>query len=237
MQTHKRHQSTHDIICERFGSPEAAEKYAAAQVGTAMHRREVRCIKRVLGDLPAGAAVLDLPCGTGRLLPALLRRGYRVTEADSSPHMVEKAKETLARIGGREEQVRYIVADALGTGLPDRSFDAVICNRLLHHFPDSQTRRRVLAELARVARGRIVVSFFCSTAWDSAVFFARNALRRVHPDDRVPISYSTMSADARAVGLRVARVAAVRPGISKQWYLGLERAEPMTMTMTMFKAG
>lgn len=229
MQRQQSGMNAHESIRRRFDTPQVVEKYAGALVGTATHRREVRCIKRMLGALPPGATVLDLPCGTGRLLPALLRRGYRVTEADSSSSMVEKARETLARIGGREEQVQFIVADALGTGLPDRSFDAVICNRLLHHFPDSETRRRVLAELARVARGRIVVSFFCSAAWDSAVFFARNALRRVHPDDRVPISYSMMSADVRAAGLRIASVAAVRPGISKQWYLGLEHAEAMTM--------
>lgn len=215
----------HESIRRRFDTREAAEKYARAQVGTAMHRREVRCIKRVLGTLPPGSSVLDLPCGTGRLLPALLRRGYRVTEADSSPHMIEQARGTLARIGGCEDHVRFVVADATSTGLPDCSFDAVICNRLLHHFPDSAIRRRVLAELARVSRGRIVVSFFCSLAWDSAVFFARNALTRRHPDDRLPIPYATMSADAKAAGLRITRVAAVRPGISKQWYLGLEHAQ------------
>ncbi len=41
---------------------------------------------------PAGAHLLDVPCGNGRLSFALARRGYRVTGVDISEEFVEEAR-------------------------------------------------------------------------------------------------------------------------------------------------
>jgi SAM-dependent methyltransferase len=46
--------------------------------------REGPGLARLL-DLAPGSLVLDLPCGWGRLRPALLERGYRVVGGDLSP--------------------------------------------------------------------------------------------------------------------------------------------------------
>ena len=47
----------------------------------------------VLRELPAGARVLDLCCGTGQLAGTLTALGYRVTGVDGSTEMLRFARE------------------------------------------------------------------------------------------------------------------------------------------------
>src|SRR4051812_5697313 len=101
---------------ERFDSPAAAAKYAKSLGGTATHRREMRCILRGLEGLPSGANVLDLPCGTGRLLPELAQRGFAVTQADSSPHMVALARQFARESGVPIGDDQFIVASIFDSG-------------------------------------------------------------------------------------------------------------------------
>ena len=76
----------------RFDLPDAADHYATRHGGHRRDQREQRCIERALAGVPAGARVLDLPCGVGRLAPMLVKRGYELTQADVSAHMIEKAR-------------------------------------------------------------------------------------------------------------------------------------------------
>jgi SAM-dependent methyltransferase len=207
---------------DRFNTKDAAAKYARALVGTAVHRREERCIGRALSGLGAGARVLDLPCGAGRLLPLLVGSGFCVTAADSSLHMVDEAREMAAR-HGFAEAVRFAEANVFATGFDDDEFDAVVCNRLFHHFSEPDVRRKAFAELGRICRGPVVVSFFCTLAIDAGTLFLRDRLRRRRPNDRIPVSLRAIRADAGAAGLLVRKVLPVRPAISRQWYVVAER--------------
>jgi FkbM family methyltransferase len=209
---------------DRFNTPDAAAKYARSLVGSRTHEREVRCIRRALDGVGAGARVLDLPCGTGRLLPMLLEAGFHVTEADSSAHMIDRARETAEAIRADPERVAYAVADVSRLPFDDGAFDAVVCNRLLHHFREPEARRKALAELSRVSRGPVVASFFCSEGWDGAVFHVRNALASEKATDRIPIPFRAFADDADAAGLVIDATMPTRPGISKQWYVVMRRA-------------
>ena len=207
----------------RFNTPEAAAKYARSLGGTATHHRELRCLRRALEGVPTGTSVLDLPCGTGRLLPALAALGFRVVEADSSPHMVDLARAYLKAQGVVHPQEAFVVTSVFETGFSDDTFGAVVCNRLFHHFRESSVRQRALAELRRIACGPIVASFFSSHTLDGVVFHLRQTLRRRLPTDRIPIRPTTFADDARAAGLRVIQWISPRPGISKQCYAVLVR--------------
>jgi len=209
---------------DRFGSEAAAQKYARALEGTATHRREECCIRKALAGLGAGARVLDLPCGTGRLLPLLREMGFQVVEADSSPHMIEQGRRYAER-RGLSDGTEFRVEDALATRFADDAFDAVLCNRLFHHFREAQVRRRCLRELRRICRGPLIVSFFCNLSLGSVSFHLRHWLGRQVPTDRIPIPYRMFVADAAAARLKVVRRMMARPGISKQWYAVLERME------------
>jgi len=165
--------------------------------------------------------VLDLPCGAGRLTPLLVDMGYKVISADSSAHMVRLAGQASLRNGLPLAAADFIVASVLATPFSDGEFDAVVCNRLFHHFRESEIRRQALRELKRICRGPIVVSFFCSHALDSVTFCVKQLLAKRRATDRIPISYRVFTRDCQAAGLKVCSIMPTRPGISKQWYLVL----------------
>jgi ubiquinone/menaquinone biosynthesis C-methylase UbiE len=97
--------------------------------------------------------VRDVGTGTGRAAIALALRGALVTGVDASEEMLAVA-ERRARDAGAE--VTFARGDAHGLAAADRSFDAVVCLRVLMHTPDW---RQSLSELCRVARSRVVFDY------------------------------------------------------------------------------
>lgn len=88
----------------------------------------------VQGAIPAGATLLELGCGVGRMTGPLLRRGLRVTAVDESPEMLERA----ARTG-----VRTVLSPIERLDLGER-FDAVLLASFLIHAADLNVRRGLL---------------------------------------------------------------------------------------------
>lgn len=74
-------------------------------------------------ELPEGATVLDIGCGTGRHAVELAKAGYAVTGIDISEGMLREARAAAARAGVEVELVR---ADATTFDL-GRAFDAAVC--------------------------------------------------------------------------------------------------------------
>jgi hypothetical protein len=109
------------------------------------------------------------------------------------------------------------------TAYPDDAFDTVICNRLFHHFTESTTRTRALAELRRISRGPVIVSFFDSATLGAKTRSLMNLLRGRTPKGRRPIPMAAMLADARAAGLALDGVFRTRGRISPQTYIRLRR--------------
>jgi len=100
-----------------------------------------------------GRAVLDVGTGTGRAAIALAARGAEVTGVDASAEMLAVA-ERRAKAAG--VVVRFGGGDAHALAFPDRSFDAVVCLRVLMHTPDW---RRSLGELCRTSRTQVVFDY------------------------------------------------------------------------------
>ncbi len=98
--------------------------------------------------------MLDVATGTGLAAEAALAlvgpTGY-VTATDISPQMVERARERLKAAPNATVQIE----DGQALGLPDGSYDAVICSLGLMFFPDSARGlglfRTVLREGGRAA--------------------------------------------------------------------------------------
>ena len=105
-------------------------------------------------DFPAEARILEVGCGPGELWLQNRDRipeGWRLTLADLSPGMVEKAREGLG------DSAEYQVTDVQELPFSDDSFDGVVANHMLYHVPD---RPRALAEISRVLRPG---GHFCSS--------------------------------------------------------------------------
>jgi ubiquinone/menaquinone biosynthesis C-methylase UbiE len=102
-----------------------------------------------LADAPAGASVLDIPCGGGFAL-RVLRPGQpvRYVAADISPHMLQRAREEARRLQAGDV-IEFVEADVTALQFADASFDLCVTYNGLHCLPDP---RAALRELARVLR-------------------------------------------------------------------------------------
>lgn len=100
-----------------------------------------------LPPLPTGARVLELGCGNGKSLSAMMHRGWLVTAIDFSPKAVLLARAISLQGTGAD----VAVADVRAIPFRDRSFDAVIACHVLGHSEHSD-RGRMARECCRVIR-------------------------------------------------------------------------------------
>ena len=109
----------------------------------------VAAFDHIVGDLPAGARVLDCACGTGQLAVGLANRGYDVVASDASAGMVERTR-TLADAHGVDLRAIVCRWEDLRTAAGG-PFDAVLCvGNSLTHAKGPAGRRTALAAMADV---------------------------------------------------------------------------------------
>ena len=89
---------------------------------------------RLLGDL-AGKRILDVGCGEGEDAMILAKLGARVTGLDVSPAAVELARQRAA-INGVSDLAEFVCAPLNAANLPERSFDVIWIDNVLHHVLD-----------------------------------------------------------------------------------------------------
>jgi ubiquinone/menaquinone biosynthesis C-methylase UbiE len=139
-----------------YADPAMAEAFDALRFGGSIGRLIAETQEQVIASFLApveGKSILDVGTGTGRAALALAARGARVTGVDASADMLAVAER---RAAAAKLAVTFVHGDAHGLDFPDRSFDAVVCLRVLMHTPDW---RRSLAELCRIARARVVLDY------------------------------------------------------------------------------
>ena len=102
-----------------------------------------------IGRQPAGARVLDVPCGGGVALRGLRPgQGVDYVAADISQRMLDRTARA-ARERGVADQVTTQLADVEELPFEDQSFDLVVSFTGLHCFPDPA---RAVVELVRVLK-------------------------------------------------------------------------------------
>jgi ubiquinone/menaquinone biosynthesis C-methylase UbiE len=131
---------------EVMDTQEDADEYAAFD-NTSVNEEFVG---RALELAPARGAVLDVGTGPGEIavLLASRARGIKVLAIDLGEHMLNMARDNVAR-AGLGDRVEIARADAKETGQPEGAFDMVISNSLVHHIPEP---REFLAEVKRVLK-------------------------------------------------------------------------------------
>lgn len=139
-----------------------------------------RTIERL--DLPLGARVLDVCCGSGAsAIPAGERVGPEgsVVGTDLAQNLL-----TLARAKGRERgltNTRFCMGDMLQLPAADSQFDAVVCVFGVFFVPDMPAAIR---EMRRVVRsgGRLAITTWGPRWFEPATTAFWNAVREVRPD-------------------------------------------------------
>lgn len=99
--------------------------------------------------LPAGAAVLEIGCGTGRFARAAAAAGLAVTAVDVSAIMLDYVKQQAKAEGSSDIATQH--AGFLTMDLPAGHFDAVVSGAALHHLPDAW-KLVALRNIARVLK-------------------------------------------------------------------------------------
>ncbi len=133
----------HDASAHNRAYYERDDVRSAYRPDTGLDAAESALIARFL---PAGASVLDLGCGNGRVALALAALGHRAEGIDISPSMIEEARAAAATLG---IDARFRIGDAVALPHEENELDAVVyaCNGIGH-----LTRAGKVACLLEIAR-------------------------------------------------------------------------------------
>ena len=133
----------------------------------------------------AGGDLLEVGAGFGRLADEYA--GYRtVTLMDTSEPHVVAARDAF----GGDPRVRVVLGDAYQLPFPNRSFDALVCVRVLHHIEDPAA---VFAEFGRVLRpGGVLLLEFANKRNLKAIVRFWLRLQRWSPFDAEPYAFKPL---------------------------------------------
>lgn len=129
---------------------------------TGQHDRHQKDFERLFALVPlkTGDRVLDAGCGSGVLVPMILKQITQtgiLYELDFAEKMIE-ANRNLHK----GENIRFIVADAAEAPLEDESCDVILCFSCFPHFHDKE---RSMLALSRILKrnGTFAVAHFDSS--------------------------------------------------------------------------
>ena len=112
---------SYDVIAERY----------AEWTGEALAGVRRRYLGLLQDQIPPGAAVLDLGCGTGVPIARALAARYQVTGVDGSAHSIELARQKVP-------EATFLQADMTQVVFPPTSFAAVISSYAIIHVPRTE---------------------------------------------------------------------------------------------------
>jgi ubiquinone/menaquinone biosynthesis C-methylase UbiE len=177
--------------------------------GTAdvMRRQVIPPISRLLaGDAARGARLLDVGCGTGRMLAqiAAAHPALRLYGLDLSPYYLQVARDVLDQV----PDVSLVVENAEQLPFRDGFFRIATSVYLFHELPRA-VRRRVLAEAHRVLEpgGLLVVEDSAQPAESGELaFFMRRFAADFHEPFYPDYLHDDLSAALTEAGFRVTAV-------------------------------
>lgn len=98
------------------------------------------------------AKILDAGCGGGRNLHYFLRNNFSVFGVDRNPDAVEYVRNLARMLAPEISSENFQVAEIEKMPFPDKSFDLVISNAVLHFADDEPHFERMLREMWRVLK-------------------------------------------------------------------------------------
>ena len=184
--------SSYQLVYEEL---EAAADYNAAYRDKLFKRsstnREKKLLNRLLSGQSRCETVLNIPSGGGRLSETIAAHTDILIEADIALGQIRYAHQQCRNA----ERRVWMTASAFHVPFKNNSVDGVICSRLSHHLPTAIERDRLIAELLRVARQFVIVTFF-------DYYSPKNYLRRArrpfnHKPPKMAMSSEKLSELAR----------------------------------------
>ncbi|MEX2582726.1 MAG: class I SAM-dependent methyltransferase, partial [Gemmatimonadota bacterium] len=96
--------------------------------------------------------ILDAGCGGGRNLRYFVRSGFEVFGVDRSERAIASVRSMAAELAAGSDPENFRAAEIDALPWPDRHFDAIVCNAVLHFAADPDHFGRMLEEMWRVLR-------------------------------------------------------------------------------------
>lgn len=167
-----------------------------------------RAIEKALSLVGPIRSILDLPCGTGRFVPFLAGKGYKVIGADISYEMMTVSKKKTEFFSN----CSYLQCDAEQIPMRDNSIDCVLSIRFMFHLPPS-VRKQSLLEMRRITRRWVIVDFRHATVKTLmrkiAIFFRLG-------EDKTRLNLKEIHEELSDLGFNVDRVIRVLPLFSEK---------------------
>jgi len=168
-------------------------------------RREFQLLHRLLGSQPRSHTLLELPCGGGRLSPAMAKFADLLIEADVAVGQVQ-----YGRQNSRSETPQvWMTASALSIPFREAAVDGVVCIRLCHHLHQPEERQQLLGELLRVARRFVIMTFFDFHSLKNLLHRARRRFSGKRP--KYTMTVSEVREIAQRHGAKLAACPALSP--------------------------
>lgn len=185
-----------------------AQNYNAERKDSADWTNENIIIEDFMAHIPRGAAVIDIPVGTGRFMEFYKRHQLIPTGFDISDDMLAAAREAAAHCGIGAQLKK---GDIRKINAPDKSFEAGLCIRFVNWI-DFEGFKGAIAELDRVVRSILIVTVRVQHTprtlleklrqrWKA--FSRRNAKLHLHNQDAVEAVF-------KAHGFQIAELRIVR---------------------------
>jgi ubiquinone/menaquinone biosynthesis C-methylase UbiE len=140
-------------VMDDSGEVEAYSSAAAQAHLDAIDNTLIEHALRLVRARDEGRA-LDIGTGPGQIVIKLAKRlpRWKLSGVDRSQGMIAQARTNLTAAAGGDaglsSRVEFEVADGNRLPFPDKSFELVMCNSVLHHLAEPE---KLLSEMARLA--------------------------------------------------------------------------------------
>lgn len=126
--------------------------------GQLIHEVELNILKEALKNVSVDASILEVGCGTGRLLIELFLDGYKVYGVDPSLHMLTQSK---VKLQSELFEAALILGEAAHIPLQQNLLDFVYTIRVLNQTGSHRYALNTILEMMRITKpnGFILVEF------------------------------------------------------------------------------
>ncbi len=211
-----------------YGSLAASydERRFGGALGRLKNWRDQQLVEKAVRQAGHVERILDVPCGTGRLVRSLASRVPYLVGADVSLDMIKVSRLHPYVENRPKGLLEYVQCDAKYLPFSNNSFDVVLSGRFLHHLfhlPQSE-RVQVIREFARVSRRWVLGDFNIRYGLKYYVNKVRSILKG-KPLKTQRKTAAEVFEELTLAGLQVERVYPISWFASEKWYI-LCRKEP-----------
>jgi len=138
----------------------------STKAGKKIDSMEFIILKKTLRFIPKDSKILEVGCGTSRLLIRLVNKGYILEGIDASPDMLKEAKNKF------KPPIKLILGESANLPYENSYYDFVFSIRVLNQTESEEYALNSVSEMIRITKlnGYILLEFVNAGFWKSHFF-------------------------------------------------------------------